>query len=460
MRDLRGYAAFYLDRDFMKRFLSLVLPMAAQSAMGASLTVLDGMMVGRLGPEAMAAVQLSAQLWFIFNLFCFGVASGGAMFVSQYYGARDVDGIHRVIGLMTLAALAVALPCTVVAVFAPQAFLRLYTPDAAVVELGAGFLRFFGPAYLVMAVSVCYSSAIKATRRVKLPLFAGVASLIANTVLNYCLIFGNFGFPAMGVNGAALATLCATLLELALLIIFSALWRYPTAAKLYSYLPKSLAFAKRYFKIVWPIIAHDGTWGIGATIIAASYGAISTATIAALSICNVMERLGYIMIHSMASGCNTLVGISIGAEEEDEAQRTVHRSMVLIFVVGVISGLIIILARPLLLMLYPDVGDEVRGIAGGAMLVVGITMLVRPILMGYFMGAFRPGGDARFAALLDVIPIFALGIPLVYLAVYYFKWPLIYVLPFAYIEDIPKIIIGGLRIKSRKWIHNVVRQEG
>jgi putative MATE family efflux protein len=210
--------------------IKIALPIAAQNLLMSSLNMVGVMMIGQLGEASVAAVGLAGQVFFLLNLVLFGVVSGAAIFTAQLWGKGDVPNIRRVLGLAVKIGLAAALVFWVLALFFPDIVLGLYTEDAAVIELGAGYLRIFGWAYPFFAVTFAYASVLRSTGNVRAPLVVTILSLALNVALAWLLIFGNLGLPALGVTGAAVASLVARLAECFLILAVVYLSREPSPA--------------------------------------------------------------------------------------------------------------------------------------------------------------------------------------------------------------------------------------
>ena len=206
------------NRDFYREMVRIGLPIAIQGLLTSSLSFIDSLMIGSLGEEALAAVGAAGQFGGLLFGFYWGLCCGGAMFIAQYHGIKDEDGIRRAYGLTATCMMAVALVFAILACFMPEWIMSIYAKDEAVRELGVKYLRIVGVAYLFQTMSMALSSVLSSTERVKLPLFASIASIVTNTGLNFLLIYGNWGAPKMGVEGAAVASIVAAVVNLAVLM--------------------------------------------------------------------------------------------------------------------------------------------------------------------------------------------------------------------------------------------------
>ena len=194
------------DRDSFKKLLLLALPIAAQNLVQTLLNMVDTLMIGQLGETAIAAVALSNQIFFLMMLFLFGVSSGSSVFTAQFWGKRDLDGIHRSMGMALILGLLGAALFTAAAQIFPAEILRIFTKDEAVVQAGIPYLKIASISYMFTAGTIIYEGVLRSTGVVRLPLILSATALSLNAIFNYALIFGKFGMPEMGISGAAIAT--------------------------------------------------------------------------------------------------------------------------------------------------------------------------------------------------------------------------------------------------------------
>ena len=253
------------DRGYFVALFTIALPIALQNLIMSSLNMVSVVFIGQLGETSVAALGLSNQAVFLLQLALFGVFSGTAMFTAQLWGKRNLEGIHKVMGLSLGLGLVLATIFCVIGGFFPEQFLSIYSKDPAVIELGAGYLRIFSPAYFFITITFCFASVLRSIGHVRLPVTVSIISLIINTALNYVLIFGKLGVPAMGLRGAAVASLIARFLECTTLVLAIYLTRSPLAASLRQMFGFDWAFVWRVLKPVLPVAAQEIAWSLGVT---------------------------------------------------------------------------------------------------------------------------------------------------------------------------------------------------
>jgi putative MATE family efflux protein len=452
---LKGSTSFWNAR-FFKEFFSLSIPIILSNLMGSSLHIIDNIMVGSLGEVPLASVAQANQLAFIMRLTLFGVASGCAIFSSQHWGNDDVPGVRRTMGLSLITAEAVCVLAALAAVLIPNLVMSAYTPDPEVNAMGGDYLRIVGPSYIVIGISTVYNAANRSTERVKVNMVASVASIATNTFLNWCLIFGNLGFPRMEVRGAALATAIAAFVEAIILVGWSYLKRYPSAAKLAELRPTSWAFVKGYCKVAIPVMLNECLWSMGTSAYNAVYGRMSTQSVAAMNVFGTVDQMVMAAVWGAMNAAAVMVGKRIGAGEEEEAVRSAKRMLVMAVAVALLLGGILILVRGHAVQLF-NISDEAKAAATGVMLMSAVTLSLRAFNSVNIVGVLRAGGDAVFSMLLDGGAIWLVGVPLAYVSGIVLGLPL----PMVYLiiqgEELVKVVIGSLRFRSRKWVNNLLR---
>lgn len=445
----------FWNADFFREFLRLSIPIILTNLMASSLHIIDNIMVGSLGNTALASVAQANQLTFVMRLTLFGVAGGCAIFSSQHWGVEDVKGVRHVLGISMICALVICFVATLLATVFPLAVMSVYTPDPVVAAQGASYLRIVGPSFLAIGISTVYNAGNRSTERVRLNMVASVSAIAANTFLNWCLIFGNLGMPAMGVEGAALATAIAAIVEAVILIGWTYLKKYPAAAKIKEMLPPSFAFVKRYFRVAFPVILNEGLWSLGTSAYAAVYGRISTQAVAAMSVFNTVDQVMLAAVWGTMNATSVMVGKRIGANKEDDAYLCSQRMMLMGVALAVLMGILLYLTRGSIVTLF-NISDEAKALAVSVMGMAAFVLWVRAFNSVNVVGILRAGGDAVYSMVLDGGAIWFIGVPLAFFSGLVLKIPLPYVYLVIQIEEAVKLIIGYRRFLTKKWINNLV----
>ncbi len=442
------------NRDFFGPIFTIALPLALQNLISASLNMIDVIIVGQLGQTAIAAVGLGNQVFFILNLLLFGLNSGIAIFTAQFWGQRDVTNIRRVLGVGLLTGVVISFLFSLISWLFPDAVLSLYTNDPAVILRGSEFLRVIAFSYVVNAVSFGYAFVLRSTGKVMLPVKISSAALIINTILNYLLIYGKFGFPRLEVAGSALATVIARIVELVLMLGIVYGKNLVPAAKLRELLDFSAAFAKQFFKTTVPVILNESLWALGITMFTVVYAHMGTAVVAGVNIFSTIERMAFVLFFGLAQACAVTVGHDIGAGRESSAFTRAKQYSLVGPAVSLLIGWSLVLAGRPILGLF-RISAEASEVAGQILLVFAWVLPFKVFNLINIVGILRGGGDTRFSLFLDIGVLWLVAVPLSFLAglVWHFPPHLVYLL--AASEEVVKFILGIQRVLSRKWINNL-----
>ena len=451
---------FYRDREYFRLLVRFALPIALQSLITSSLNMVGVIMIGQLGETSIAAVGLANQVWFLLNLLLFGIVSGCAMFVAQLWGKKDIPNIRRVLGLAVKLGLIAALVFWALATFFPGAVLRLYTEDAAVIELGSQYLYIYGWSYGFYAISTAYSVSLRSTGYVRLPLAVSTAALGLNILIAYPFIFGweTVGLPALGVNGAAIAGLIARVLEcLAMLGVVYWDRLNPSAASPRDLLELDFKFMVSVLKPVLPVIANEFLWSMGITTYSAIYAHIGTSAIAAINIVSTIDQLAFVVFLGIGSATAILVGNLIGQGENEKAYRYAGRSLGLNITGAALMGLLVYLFAGNLFQLF-KVSPEVIVDARNILTVLALGMSVRSANHVIIIGILRSGGDTRFSLVLDGFVIWLVGVPVTAAGAFLLHLPIHLVYALTLSEEVTKFAAGLVRYFSRKWINDLTNR--
>jgi putative MATE family efflux protein len=443
-----------LDPEFTSRLFSIALPIMLQNFIMSSLNMVGMLMIGQLGETAVASAGLANQVFFLQNLMLFGITSGSAIFIAQFWGKGDIPNIHKVMGLCLLQALAGSGLFLAAAVLAPHTVLGFYTRDAAVIAAGGEYLRTLAPAFLFTAISFSFAASLRSTGDVKTPLFISMFALSLNTFLSFGLILGNFGLPRLGIAGAAVSAAVARGVECASYLVVVYGRKLPLAASPRQMLGFDAAFAGRIFRRALPVTFNEMLWSFGYTTYNAVYAHIGTEAIAAMNIATTIEGLVFVFFIGIANACAILVGNRIGAGEEQKAYRYAARSLGLAFLGAVALGALIFFAAGRILVLY-KVSPTVVFYAQNIFTVMALTQWIRMLNLVNYIGILRSGGDTRFAFLMDVGVMWTVGVPLAFLGAFVFHLPVYWVYLLILTEELIKWFIGMARFLSRRWINNL-----
>lgn len=447
--------SFLKDRTFLCEMLTIALPISFQQLINASLNMIDVVMVGQLGETSIAAIGLANQVFFVMILLLFGTTSGMSIFTAQFWGKQEIEPIRKVLGMSVLVSSVIALLFSIAAVFAPHVLLGFYTNDKEVIEIGSQYLRVVGLSYIPVAIATAYSAVLRSIQLIRIAVIASATALLFKTILGYILIFGHFGFPALGVRGAAIGTASGWTLELILLFILIYTQKTPLATSLSQMFSFEFSFLARVLRTASPAIVNELFWSLGITTYNAIYARIGTDSIAAVQVNATIEELAFVVFIGLGNACGVMVGNRIGAKRADEAYETVRRIAILSILSAWLVGLGVFLSRDWVVGLYDLSASAVFNVRA-LMLVMSCVLWIRMFNFVTFVGALRAGGDTRFALFMEILSIWGIGVPVAYLGAFILDLPVYYVYLIVMVEEIVKAFVSIWRIRSKKWIHDLV----
>jgi putative MATE family efflux protein len=449
-------SALVADREYLRQLFHFTLPIALQNLVTASLNMVGVIMIGQLGETPVAAVGLANQIFFLLQLVLFGITSGAAIFTAQLWGKQDLPNIRKVLSLGLLVAEAASLFFLLLALFKPELVLGIYSKDPAVVSLGSEYLHIFGVAYVFFAVTMCFGVVLRSTGDVKTPMAISILALGLNTVLSYTLIFGKFGFPPLGVRGAATAALISRLVECCIMLWVVYRHRPFLAVRLGDFLGLDKSFVRRVFKPILPVILNETFWSLGITAYYVVYARMGTESLAAMNIVSTIENMALVFTFGIAHATAIMVGNRIGAGHKEQAYQYAGRSLGLTVLIGMFIGCLIWFFSPYILELY-KVSPEVIYYAQRTLNVLALFSFVRATNAVIVVGVLRSGGDTRFSFFLDGVIIWVVGVPMAFLGAFVLDLPVYGVYFMIMSEEVLKFILGLRRYFSRRWIHDLAQ---
>lgn len=442
----------FKDRVFLKNLYVLALPIMLNDLLNSSINMMDTFMIGRLGAESVSAVSLGNQVFFIFTLFSFGVCSGATVFIGQYWGARDIKGVKKVIGIELILALIIAFVFCILAVLFSRVVMSLYSNDDKVIEIGIGYLKIVGLSYFFTAVTVSFNAALKATGYAKFPMTTTFVSLVSNVIFNYIFIF----ICEMGARGAALGTLCARTIETTcvLAIVFGK--KLPIAGSIKEYLNIKKDFIINYTKISLPVLINESMWGLGTTIYNIAYKYSGTVAQASVQVASVVQNLFIVAGMGIGASSGILLSNALGAKDTKRAEDYAKKCTVVAIMFSVIMGIILAFSTKGIVSLF-NIGDEGRSYAVKMLYIVCFGLTLKTINYINIVGILRSGGDTVYGLILDSVTVWLIGVPMAFLGSYILHLPIYVTFAMVYIEEFVKLFFSEYRVMiKKKWIKTVI----
>ena len=446
----------FSDRQFFRSLFSLAIPIALQQLVASLVNTLDTIMIGRLGTVEIAAVGLGNQIFFLFQLTLFGICSGGAIFTAQFWGKKDIQGIRKNHGFCLTLNLAAAAIYTLAAALFPGELIGIYSKDEAVIMAGAAYLKTLSPCFIAFAVSFAFAITLRSTEKVRLSMVTTVIALSINLVLNYLFIFGAGSIPAMGVRGAALATVIARLVETVILVTVAYLKKYAAAGNLRELLSFDRSYVKHFFRITLPVITNETLWSLGITVQNFIFARTTTDAIAGFNIINTVSNLTWVLFMGLAGGIAVLIGKKIGEGDEKAAREYAFRTTILVPLLAVGASVIIFLISRLTPFVF-NVNPETLHAASQMFVILCFVYPFRTFNATMIVGVCRAGGDTVFSAFYDLAVLWLVALPAAAFLAFVLKAPVWAIYLAIVTDDFLKTAFGIWRLKSGRWLHNVIQ---
>ena len=443
-------------RAFYKGVFALVVPMALQNLINVGVTAADVIMLGKVGEKVLSGASLAGQVQYIMTLFLFGLTSGATVLTAQYWGKEDKKTIEKILALGMKAAIIVTAIFTVAALLIPDLLMQIFTTDPEVIAEGVKYLRIIAFSYVAVGITQTYLYIMRSVERVVVATVVYLISLICNVILNAIFIFGLFGLPAMGIEGAALATLIARLLEVVLVFGYARIFNKDIKFHFSHFWHSEKLLRQDFFRYTIPVIVNEVMWGLGTAANTAVLGHMGSAAVAANSVAQVARQLATVVAFGLSSATAIYLGKTIGERKLEHAKAYAKKFLFLSVLMGAIGGLLILAAIPIVngtMSLTPEAQEYLK--------VMFIVMSYFVIGQAYnstmVVGVFRSGGDTRFGLLLDVSTMWGCSILFGFLAAFVFKCsvPVVYVILMS--DEIIKIPITTWRYLKYKWLQDVTR---
>ena len=439
--------------DFLRRVAVIAVPVALQNLLTTTGSMVDTMMIASLGQTEVGAVGLCAQFSSLMFSGYWGFVGGGMLFFAQYWGAKDDEGINRSYGLTLTCMMAVGLLFFVMAAAMPEAVMRLYTDKASIQAVGVEYLRIVGFSYPLTVLSMAMAALLRCTGRIRLPLYGSIASVITNTGLNWVLIYGRFGLPRLGVRGAAIATVIAQGVGVAVIALLA--WRdgHPYLLAVRRHFRWGGGLVGEYMRKCAPILANEILIGLGNMVINIVLGRQPEEAIAAIAVFRTLEGLIIGFFAGFSSAASVLVGTQVGAGDPETAYQRAWRLVYLCQgFIGLLCLTLIALHTPILTLMGMR-GESFR-IAFGLLCVFTPFAFIR---MGNWTqnDTFRSAGDASYGTLLEILFMWLMVLPCVWLSGMVLHWPTLAVFACCYIDEPIRYVLMQRHLFRGAWIKPV-----
>ncbi len=434
-----------------KTLFSIALPISIQSLLQSSLGMIDQIMIGQLGETAVASVNLGTRLMFIMVYSLSGISAVSSIYTSQYEGAGTKEKHSAVMKITILEGLLCVLPFLIAGLFFPQQIVRIFSEDNTVIQKGANYLFITAFGFIPKLFSISISAILRCTGKAKITLITGLSSVAINTVLNLIFIFGFGPIKAHGVEGAAIATVIAIFIEATINIIYLEKTKHPSRLSLAIKAKADKGFYKKFAITTLPAIGNECFWALGDAIYSGIYGHMSTISLAAMTLTFPIQGMSVGFFSGLSTAAGVIIGNNLGAKKTKEAYTLAWDFFKLCIIGCGIIGIIIVLFGSVYLKFY-NVTDEVKLYTKSLLAIFACYLWVKVSNMVMLGGVLRSGGKTRYTLILDLIGTWGIGIPLGFLCAFVFKWNILMVYTAINIEEVIRLTLGLIKVKSKDWI--------
>ena len=448
------------EKTFYKSFMILALSLALQNLLTYGVNMMDTVMLGRYSQDAMGGVSLCNQVQYLLQMLVVGAGEGAVVLGSQYWGKGKLEPIPHIIGVALRFGGVLAILMFAIVLLFPTQLLSLLSSDPDVIAEGAKYFQIICFTYVIFTVTNILVASLRSIGIVKIGYIISGSTLVINVCLNYCLIYGNFGFPELGVRGAAIATLVARCVELLIVIYYLKFKEHKLNLTLKKLLHIDTSYVRDYTRVSSPVLINQALWGVAQMVQTGILGHLGGDVTAANAIAVQVYQVLSVVCYGAASASGIVVGRTIGEGNESKLRPLVNTLQVLFITIGLCSGLLIFALRtPILMIFGGSLTETAYNLSMQFMLVLAITTVGTAYQMACDNGIIRGGGDTSFSAKMNLISMWLIVVPFSAMAAFWWKCAPIVVFFLLKWDQLYKAIPVVIRLRSWKWVKKVTRPE-
>ena len=445
---------FVKEKSFYKLILSIAVPVVLQNMITIGVNIMDTLMLGNYGEVQLSASSLANEFINIYHIMCMGMSMGAAVLTAQYYGAGNNPSLKKIVTIVLRMGLVIAAAFTVVTLLFPEELMRLYTPDEAVIEKGVLYFRISAVTYVLLGVSLILTNILRTVHQVRFPLVLSIVTFFVNVFFNWVFIYGRLGAPEMQIEGAALGTVIARLVECSSLVTYFFVFDKRIGYRIKDLFMKCGDHVRVYITYAIPVMVSDTLLALGNSAVSIIMGHIGASFVAANSIISQTVRLSTVFNQGLSSASSVITGNTLGKGERDKAYHQGVTFLCLSILIGLAAAVIILLISPLLVESF-NITQETKDIAYQLMASVSVMMVFQTVQSVLTKGVLRGGGDTRFLMLADILFLWLVSIPLGYLCGLVWHLSPFWIYAALKIDWVIKSVWCIFRLRSKKWIRVV-----
>lgn len=449
---------FCFDKEFAKIVLAIAVPLMIQQLITSSVNLIDNLMVGQLGDIAVGGVAAVNRFYIIATYGTNGLINAAAIFIAQFYGAKDHDKMQQTFRFMLVSALIIILLFMIVGIFIPDIVVSFFSKDLQIIALGADYMRIAALSFLPMAITLCIATSMRSVGEIKLPLFASAIAVITNTCLNYCLIFGNFGFPYLGVQGAAIATLIARCLELIIISFFLKINDFEFKTSISKIFVISKEIINKVIVKALPLATNEILWSLGMATLFKFYSTRGIDVMSGYSISTTISDIFFVLYAGMAAASTVLISQPFGANDLEKGKSNAYKLLGFCFCLSFVFAFLMFGSTFIIPQLYSNISIEARNVATNFLRVQSILFWVYMFTTECFF-ILRSGGDTKNTLIMDSCFMWLVNIPLVGIFTYLTPVGYLGLYLVGQSTDLVKLVFAYHLIRKEKWVKNLTHHE-
>lgn len=445
------------DKYFYKTFFSLFFVVALQNIIVFSVNLADSIMLGSYSEIAMSGVSLANQIQFLLQMFVNGAANGLVVISSQYWGKKHIEPIKKVFSAAFWAGVLMSLILMITVLISPEGILGILSDEKEIVLEGARYIKLMAFSYVIFAVTNILIALMRSVEAVRIGFYTSVLALILNISLNYCLIFGRFGFPEMGVEGAAVATIASRAAEFIAVTVYVFVIDKRLRLKLRDIFALERTYINDYIKAGLPLIGSGGSWGVAMTVQTAIIGRLGAAAIGANAVAAPVFQVVSVLYTSSGNASSVLIGKTVGENDIPRVKKYSKKLQIMYLIIGALSSISLLLLRDIIILFY-DVTEETAALSAVFINILSITVIGSAYEAPCLCGIVSGGGDTKFVFKNDILFMWCMVLPLSFLSAFVFNWPVPVTFFILKSDQITKCIVAVFKVNRFRWIKNLTRE--
>lgn len=449
---------FVRDKKFYKAFLSMTAVLALQNLITFAVNLADNVMIGGYSQTAMSGVAIVNQVQFLLQMLMLGTGGAVGVLGSQYWGKKELIPVRKATSIGLMFGIIFAAAMTVLVLALPRQVLGLLTNEQAVIDEGAKYLRIICFSYIFFAITQNLLSALRSVETVRIGFVVNLVALVVNIVLNYGLIEGNLGLPEMGVEGAAIATLSARIVEFIIVVVYVLFFDKKICWRPKHLLHVDKTMLRDYIRVGLPLILSNALWGIAMSVQTAILGRLGDDTIAANSIATTLFQVVSVVCYASGNASAVVIGKTVGEGDIPRVKAYAKTLQVLYIIIGLLSGATLFFSRNLILGLY-DVTPAADALARQFITLLSVSVVGTSYQCAALTGIVTGGGDTKFVLINDLIHQWLIVLPSAFLSAFVFRWPLWATFLCLKSDQILKCFVAIIKVNRYKWIRKLTRDD-